>query len=90
MDNIFTIAIITTVCFCFFKFIEMRFLEKDGKMKPLKYFARDVMIVFVSVSIAVFAYSHLFHTVNDLMNTITETKVLNPGLTEVFTDTPGF
>jgi hypothetical protein len=90
MDNVFFIAIITTVCFCFIKFIEMRVIDKETEMKPLKYFVRDSLIVFISSAIGGFAYFHMNSSIQDLMNTITETKVLTPHATEVFTDTPGF
>lgn len=90
MENVFTIAIIATICFCFAKFVEMRVLDKETEMKPLKFFVRDALIVFISSAIAVFTYSHMNNSIQDLMNTITETKVLSTGATEVFTDTPAF
>ena len=90
MDNVFTISIIATVLFCFFKFIEMRFLDKQKEMKPLKYFVRDALIVFVSTVIAAFVYFNMSGTIQEFMNTVTETKVLSTAATEVFTDVPGF
>ena len=90
MENIFTISIVATVCFCFAKFVEMRFIDKKKEMKPLKYFVRDAIIVFISVIIAVYAYDHLSGTISDLMNTVTETKILDTKTKEVFTDVPGF
>jgi hypothetical protein len=68
----------------------MRFIDKKKEMKPLKYFVRDAIIVFISVIIAVYAYDHLSGTISDLMNTVTETKILDTKTTEVFTDVPGF
>jgi len=90
MDNVFTISIITTALFCFVKFAEVKFLNKEAEMKPLKFFVRDALIVFISTVIATFGYFHMSGTIHDFMNTVTETKVLSTGATEVFTDAPGF
>ena len=90
MENLFVISIIATLCFCIAKFAEMKFVEKEQEMKPLKFFVRDALIVFVSTLVASFAYFHLNSSIADLMNTVTETKVLRTGATEVFTDVPGF
>lgn len=90
MENLFIIAVITTICFCVGKFLEMKFVEKEKEMKPLKFFVRDAVIVFSSALIASFIYFHLNSSMTDLMNTVTETKVLRTGATEVFTDVPGF
>jgi len=90
MENILTIAIIATVCFCAFKFIEMRFIEKEKEPKPLKFMVRDALIVFMSAIVGVYMYEQFDGSISGLMNTVTETKVLNTGSTEVFTDTPGF
>jgi len=68
----------------------MKFIEKEKEMKPLKFFVRDAVIVFISTLIAAFAYFHLNTSISDFMNTVTETKVLATGSTEVFTDVPGF
>ena len=90
MENIVTISIVATVCFCIAKFVEMRFIDKENKMKPLKFFVRDAIMVFISVVIAVYVYDHLSGTIGELMNTVTETKILDTKSTEVFTDVPGF
>ena len=90
MENIVIISIVATVCFCIAKFIEMRFIDKENKMKPLKFFVRDAIIVFISVVISVYIYDHLSGTIGELLNTVTETKILDTKSTEVFTDVPGF
>lgn len=90
MENIFVISFIATICFCVFKFVEMKFIDKNKEMKPLKFFVRDAVMVFVSSLFASFSYFYMNNTINDFMNTVTETKVLSVGTTEVFTDVPGF
>jgi hypothetical protein len=90
MENIIIIALITTVSFAFFKFIEMKFIEKNREVKPLKYFVRDSIIVFVSSVIAAFVFFNMDGSVTEFMHTITETKILSAGPAQVFTDDPGF
>ncbi len=90
MENMFIISITATICFCLFKFVEMKFIEKEKELKPLKFFVRDALIVFISALIASFVYFNLNSSISDFMNTVTETKVLRTGATEVFTDVPGF
>lgn len=90
MENVFTISIIATVVFCFIKFVEMKYIEKETETKPLKFFVRDALIVFVSTAVATFGYFQFQGSLSEFMNTVTETKVLNTGATEVFTDVPGF
>jgi hypothetical protein len=68
----------------------MKFIDKEKEMKPLKFFVRDAVMVFVSTLVASFVYFHMNTTINEFMNTVTETKVLSVGATEVFTDVPGF
>jgi hypothetical protein len=68
----------------------MKFIDKNKEMKPLKFFVRDAVMVFVSSLFASFSYFYMNNTINDFMNTVTETKVLSVGTTEVFTDVPGF
>ncbi len=84
------VAIITTFLFCAFKFIEIRFLEKQKEMKPLKFFVRDMAIVFVSSLIAGFLFFNANEQIGEFVNTITDAKVIPSGATQVFTDSPGF
>lgn len=89
MTNIHIIVVFTVALFCFMKFVENKYVEKQP-MKPLKYFARDVVMVAVSTTVASIAYIYMNGTFSDFMNTITETKVIATGVSEVFTDDPGF
>jgi hypothetical protein len=90
MENVIVVALIVSLVFCVFKLIEMKVFEKPKEMKPLKFFVRDVVLVFVSACIGAFVYFNTDGTVNDFFNTITETKVLTSGPAPVFTDAPGF
>jgi len=90
MDNVFIITIAATVLFCVFKFAEIKLIDKEAEMKPLKFFVRDALLVFVSTLVATFVYFQYSGSIRDFMNTVTETKVLSTAATEVFTDVPGF
>jgi hypothetical protein len=90
MENMLIVAVITTLLFCAFKFIEIRFIEKKIEMKPLKYFVRDMVLVFVSSLIAGFFFFGANRQISEFVNTITDTKVIPEGQAPVFTDAPGF
>jgi hypothetical protein len=72
------------------KFIELRFIEKKKDMKPLKYFARDMVFVFVSSLITGFIFFNANRQISEFVNTITDAKVIPDGPSPVFTDAPGF
>ena len=84
------VAIITTFLFSAFKFVEIRFLEKQKEMKPLKFLVRDMAIVFASSLIAGFLFFNANEQIGEFVNTITDAKVIPAGATQVFTDAPGF
>jgi hypothetical protein len=88
MENLFLIAMITTVLFIGIKFIEMKYLEKE--MKPLKELVRDGLVVFVSTIVASYGFVYSNSSINDFFNIITENKVMNTNTTQIFTDNPGF
>lgn len=77
MENIFIIAAIISITFLIFKFIEMRFIEKESK--PLKVLIRDALLVYFSVIISNF----IINQINPVVNNIQK-------ITPVFTDNPGF
>jgi hypothetical protein len=90
MENMLIVAVITTLIFCALKFIEIRFIEKKKEMKPLKYFVRDMVLVFVSSLVAGFFFFSANKQISEFVNTITDTKVMLDGQAPVFTDAPGF
>lgn len=88
MENLFLIAMFATVLFLIIKFVEMKYLDEE--MKPLKVIVRDGFIVFVSAIVASYGFVYSNSSINDFLNVITETKVLNTDTTQIFTDSPGF
>jgi hypothetical protein len=90
MEQILIFALVVSLVFCVFKFAEMKLFQKPKEIKPLKYFVRDVVMVFVSASIGAFLYFNMSGSVGELFNVITDTKVITSGPAPVFTDAPGF
>jgi hypothetical protein len=90
MENAIIVALITTFIFCVFKFVEIRFIDKQKDMKPLKFFVRDLVIVFASSLASGFLFFHANGQIGEFVNTITDAKVIPAGPTQVFTDAPGF
>lgn len=90
MENAIFIAFSVSLLFCIFKIVEMKFLSKNKEIKPLKFFIRDAILVFISSLIAGLVFFSLNGGVSDFVNTLTETKVISTGPPQVFTDAPGF
>lgn len=88
LDKIVTFSFSATLAFCIFKFIEMKWVNKE--VKPLKYFVRDVLLVFISCLCGAFVLYNLGDNISELMNTVTETTIIPTGQLEIFTETPGF
>ena len=82
MDNIFFIACIISLVFLVFKFIEMRFVDKESK--PLKYLIRDTLLVYVSVILGSFVLDQLRPVLNEVDG------MTGGGPPAVFVDNPSF
>lgn len=77
-NNIFAVAGIISFTYLIFKFIEMRFLEKENK--PLKTLIKDSLVVYFSVLLGIF--------ILDQIKPITaSTEAITP---PVFTGNPEF
>jgi len=88
MEKMLMVAMITTFLFCLIKLLQMKYLEKE--MRPLKDLVRDAIIVFIAGFAGYFVYFKMDGTVSDFFNAVTETNVITPGNTEIFTDKPDF
>jgi len=66
----------------------MKYLEKEWK--PLKYFVRDAVVVFICGSIASFLFFQFDSSIGDFLNVVTDNKTLNANAVQIFTDAPGF
>ena len=78
MDSIFIIAAVISFVFIIFKFIEMRFVEKESK--PLKVLIQDSLVVYFSVLLGYFVLEQI--------RPISLTEEVRPP--QVFTGNPEF
>ena len=58
--------------------------------ESLKEIVRDAFIVFVCSVVSSFIFFHMDGSLTDFLNVLTETKTMNSGVTQIFTDEPGF
>lgn len=79
MNNIFIISLVISIIFLIFKFLEMRFIDKENK--PVKFLIRDTLIVYVCVMLGNILFQHI--------DPILETSILN-ATPSAFTDNPNF
>ena len=88
MEQMFVVSIMITILFCLTKFVERHYLSDDKK--PLKDVVRDSIVVMVCSLTGAYIYFQYSGCIGDFFNIVTETKVLNPDTTHVFTDVPNF
>jgi len=88
MEKAFILAVAITVVYSIVKYLEMRFLEQ--KMKPLREIVRDVLMVSVSSFVCSFVFIYYKNKIDDFVAVVTNTNVLKPENTQVFTGVPGF
>jgi hypothetical protein len=90
LDKVLLISAFITLMFCFFKFIEMKFIDKE--LKPVKHVIRDAAYVFGASLIGVFGFLNINGSFKDFMNVITDNKNIDvtSGTTQIFTGEPGF
>ena len=88
MEKAFILAVAISVVYTIVKYLEMRYLEQ--KMKPLREIVRDVLMVSVSSFVCSFVFIYNKNKIDDFVAVITNTNVLKPENTQVFTGVPGF
>jgi hypothetical protein len=88
MEKEFILAALVTFLFSLLKFIEMKYIDKE--MKPMKLFIRDAIIVFISTLLCCYVFFSYDTYITDFFNVVTDSKIINPANTQVFTDVPGF
>jgi hypothetical protein len=88
MEKILIVSFLITFIFCVIKFLEAKYLDKEWK--PLKYFVRDAIIVFISTAVGAFIFFQNNNAISEFFNVVTEAKTLNTANTQIFTDAPGF
>lgn len=79
MNNIFIISLVISIIFLIFKFLEMRFIDKENK--PVKFLIRDTLIVYLCVTVG--------NLILQQLEPILETNIINVA-PSAFTDNPNF
>lgn len=79
MNNIFIISLVISIIFLIFKFLEMRFIDKENK--PVKFLIRDTLIVYLCVTVG--------NIILQQLEPILETNIINVA-PSAFTDNPNF
>jgi ACR3 family arsenite efflux pump ArsB len=82
MENIFLLAGFISIIFLIFRFVEMRFIDKENK--PLKVLIKESLLVYFSVIIGDFIIGQLKPVLQDGELNY---SISNPA---VFTGSPGF
>ena len=90
MEKVITVAMLIVLIYCFMKFVELKVFPQEKEIRPLKYFVRDMVMVFVSAIMGAFLYFSMSYEIFDFFNVITETKTIHSATTQIFTDDPGF
>ena len=88
MEKVLLLSTIITAVFGLLKFIEMKYL--DQHLKPLKEIIRDVFMVFLASFGCLFVLLHYQHKLDDFLSVITNTTMIKPETTQVFTGMPDF
>jgi len=88
METALFLAVAISVLYSIVKYLEMRYLEQ--KMKPLREIVRDVLMVAVSSFICSFVFIYNKNKIDDFVAVVTNTNILKPENTQVFTGVPGF
>lgn len=88
MEKALLLTVAISVIYSIVKYLEMRYLEQ--KMKPLREIVRDVLMVSVSSFVCSFVFIYYRNKIDDFVSVVTNTNVLKPENTQVFTGVPGF
>ena len=88
MEVIFLLTVLITVLYGLFKFISMKYLEKE--IKPLKHIIKDATLVFLSSLVILVLYFGNQKWFKDFFSVITSNPSSQPELVQVFTGNPDF
>ena len=88
MEKVILLACVLTFFYGLLKFFEMKFIERQ--MKPLKEIVRDLILVFASSFFVFYVFIQHQTKVDDFFSVVTNTNILNPDTTQVFTGSPDF
>tara|TARA_B100000900_G_scaffold413921_1_gene439087 strand:+ start:871 stop:1143 length:273 start_codon:yes stop_codon:yes gene_type:complete len=90
MEKILFFSIVVSSFFLIFKFVEMKYIEKEWK--PAKIIIRDIIMVFIASFLGFTIFNKSGSSINQLFDVITDSKSvpLSSANVNVFTDNPNF
>ena len=90
MEKILFFSIVFLSFFLIFKFVEMKYIEKEWK--PAKIIIRDIIMVFIASFLGFTIFNKSGSSINQLFDVITDSKSvpLSSANVNVFTDNPNF
>ena len=88
MEKVLIFAFSVTLLFSLFKVLEMKYITKETE--PLKNIVREAVFVFISSIISGYFVLEFGGSIEGLVNTITDNKVLNAATTQIFVGPPDF
>jgi hypothetical protein len=90
MEKILFFSIVVSIFFLIFKFVEMKYIEKEWK--PAKIIIRDIIMVFIASFLGFTIFNKSGSSINQLFDVITDSKSvpLSSANVNVFTDNPNF
>lgn len=90
MEKILFFSIVVSSFFLLFKFVEMKYIEKEWK--PAKIIIRDIIMVFIASFLGFTIFNKSGSSINQLFDVITDSKSvpLSSANVNVFTDNPNF
>lgn len=87
-ERIIGFAIAIVLVFTILKIVEMRYIERE--FRSLKFFIRDAVYVLVASLAVLYLYFRFEKNIHEFFCFITDSKVLVPNTTQIFTDEPSF
>ena len=87
-ERIIGFAIAIVLVFTLFKIVEMRYIERE--VRSLKFFIRDAVYVLAASLAVLYLYFRFEKSIHEFFCFMTDSKVLIPNTTQIFTDEPSF
>lgn len=88
MEKEFAFSLIVSLFYGIFKFIEMKYIEREWK--SIKLLVRDIVMVMISAFISAFIFVRYHQSFSNFFSVLTDNVMLDTTNTSVYTDTPSF
>ena len=88
MENVIIISLAITLLYVCVKVFEMKYINKEWK--PMKLLVKDALVVLGCSVAATFSYTFLEPNIHEFFNVVTDSKIITPANTQIFTDDPNF